>query len=125
MNNKSSCSFEYTYSSSNQEEIRRIRAKYIPHEEDKMELLHRLDKGVTKKGTVAALIIGVISSLILGIGMCCCLVWADRMFIAGIFIGMAGIIGISMAYPVYVRITKKERERIAPEIIRLTDELMK
>ena len=49
MNNKNSSSFEYTYSSSNQEEIRRIRAKYIPHEEDKMELLHRLDKGVTKK----------------------------------------------------------------------------
>ena len=43
----------------------------------------------------------------------------------GIIIGFAGIILVCMAYPVYNFILRKQREKIAPEIIRLTDELMK
>ena len=43
----------------------------------------------------------------------------------GIIIGIVGIVLVSLAYPLYNRIVKKEREKIAPEIIRLTDELMK
>ena len=117
--------FEYTYSASQQEEIKRIRNKYIPHEEDKMEQLRRLDESVTKKGTVISLIVGIISTLVLGIGMCCCLVWADRFFVLGIIVGIVGIAGISLAYPIYAYVTKKERERIAPQIIRLSDELLK
>ena len=45
--------------------------------------------------------------------------------LAGILIGIAGLVLVSLAYPVYNRAIKTERERIAPEIIRLTDELMK
>ena len=45
--------------------------------------------------------------------------------LVGILIGMIGIVLVCVAYPVYNAITKKEREKIAPEIIRLTDELMK
>lgn len=115
--------FEYTYSAKQQEEIKRIREKYVPKEDDKMEQLRRLDASVTQKSTVISLILGVISALILGIGMCCCLVW-DK-YIVGILIGIVGIAGVSATYPVYVHITKKERKRLAPEILRLTDELMK
>ena len=43
----------------------------------------------------------------------------------GVGTGFVGILLIALAYPAYMHITKKERERIAPEIIRLTDELMK
>jgi len=67
----------------------------------------------------------VLSALVLGIGMCCCMVWGGALFIPGIIIGIVGIAGVAAAYPLYERITKKERERIAPEILRLTDELMK
>ena len=35
------------------------------------------------------------------------------------------IAAVSMAYPLYSYITKKERKKITPEILRLTDELMK
>ena len=45
--------------------------------------------------------------------------------IVGIAAGLAGIVLVSLAYPVYCRILKKEREKLAPEEIRLTDELMK
>lgn len=117
--------FEYTYSAKQQEEVKRIREKYVqsPKEEDKMETLRRLDAGVTQKGTVVSLILGIIGTLIFGTGMCCCMVW--NQLILGIIIGTIGIVGLSAAYPLYAYITKKERERIAPEILRLSEELMK
>ena len=119
--------FNYTYSASQQEEIKRIREKYAPptQEEDKMELLRKLDASVTKPGTIVSLIVGIISALIFGVGMCCTMVWADTLFIPGIFIGIFGMVGIIVTYPIYNRITKKQREKLAPEIIRLSDELMK
>lgn len=117
--------FEFTYSAKQQEEVRKIRQKYVPREEDKMEQLRRLDASVTSKGTLISVTVGVISALILGFGMCCCMVWDGGWFIPGIFIGLVGIAGMALAYPLYNHITKKAREKIAPEIIRLTDELMK
>ncbi|MBP1572458.1 MAG: hypothetical protein J6A55_01485 [Oscillospiraceae bacterium] len=121
---KNNESFIYTYSAKEQEEIKKIREKYLPKEPNNMERLRRLDKSVTNKSTIASLVAGIIGTLIMGIGMCCCLVWTDY-FVAGIIIGAVGIAVLSIAYPLYSYITKKERERIAPEIIRLTDELMK
>ena len=117
--------FHYTYSAKEQEEIKNIRKKYAVPEENKMELLRRLDAQVTQKGSVAALIVGIIGTLIMGIGMCCCMVWQSSLFIPGIIIGVIGMCILAAAYPLYNRIIKKEREKIAPEIIRLTDELMK
>lgn len=117
-------SFNYTYSSREQEELKKIRDKYIPREESKMEKLRRLDESVTRPGMIAALIVGIVSTLVLGVGMCCTMVWADTMFVPGIFIGAAGLAGIVSAYPVYNYITKKQREKLAPEILKLTGELM-
>lgn len=117
--------FNYTYSAQEQNEIRKIREKYSDTPDSKLDMLRRLDAGVTRKGTIASLVLGVAGILIMGIGMCCCMVWKESLFIPGIIIGIAGIAGVIAAYPVYKSITKKERERIAPEIIRLTDELMK
>lgn len=117
--------FEYSYSAKQQEEIKKIREKYVPNTEDKMEKLRRLDAAATQKGVVVSLILGIVGCLLLGIGMCCTMVWAEGYFMLGIIVGIIGIALISLAYPVYSHITKKERERIAPEIIRLADELLK
>jgi hypothetical protein len=119
--------FTFTYSASQQEEVKRIREKYAPatKEEDKMERLRRLDRTATKPGTMAALIVGIISTLIMGVGMCCTMVWSETLFVPGIVIGMVGIIGICAAYPLYLHITKKRHDKLAPEIMRLADELIK
>lgn len=117
--------FNYTYSANQQSEVKRIRDKYVPKEADKMEQLRRLDQSVTQKAMMNSLIVGVIGALILGIGMSCAMVWQGALFIPGIIIGLIGICGISVAYPVYNRTLTKEREKVAPEIMRLTDELMK
>lgn len=115
--------FEYTYSARQQEEIQKIRSKYLPPQENKMEQLRRLDRSATKKGAAVSVAVGVTGTLLLGVGMCCTMVWMGMWFIPGIVIGVAGIGGIAAAYPLYARITRKERERLAPQILKLTEEL--
>lgn len=119
--------FNYTYSASQQEEIKKIREKYAAPEEqeDKMVQLRSLDRNVTKPGTIISLIIGVIGTLIMGTGMSMCMVGDDKFFVPGIIVGVIGILGVIAAYPLYNAVTKMRREKLAPEIIRLSDELMK
>lgn len=123
--------FTYTYSAQQQEEIKNIRKKYMAPEEDKMERLRKLHHSATQKAQVWALVLGVIGALIMGSGMS--LVMTDigevigltNTLIPGIVIGIIGMIPVAFAYPTYNRILKKERQRIAPEILRLSDELLK
>ena len=116
--------FQFSYSAKQQEEIRKIREKYTPKEESKMERLRKLDECATRPGTIAAVTLGVIGALLLVVGMSCTMVWDTSLFVPGVIIGITGIaLGIA-AYPVYSRVTKKRREKLAPEILRLTDELL-
>lgn len=118
-------SFSYTYSAKQQEEIKNIRKKYMEPEEDKMEQLRRLDRSVTKKGTICSIVVGIIGCLIMGTGMSCAMVWQGVWFVPGIVICCVGLAVVAFAYPIYNWISQRERDRVAPEIIRLTDELMK
>lgn len=125
MSNEPNETFHYTYSARQQAEVQNIRKRYLPPEEDKMELLRRMDRQAAQKGTVLSLIAGILGTLLLGVGMCCAMVWMGIWFIPGIIVGLAGIGLVCLAYPLYVRVTEKERRKIAPEILRLTDELLK
>ena len=123
-------SFEYTYSAQRQQEVEEIRKAYLPKEEDKMEKLRKLHSIPTQKAQSASIAVGVIGALILGTGMSLCMTelgaaLGNLAMIMGVIIGLAGIILVAWAYPLYNRTLKKERERIAPEILRLTDELLK
>ena len=117
--------FEYTYSAKQQAEIEQIRRKYLPKEEDKMELLRKLDRDATKPGTIWSIAVGVVGCLIFGFGMSCVMVWADSLMILGIVTGIIGMIVMGIAYPLYMQITKKQREKLAPQILALTEELSK
>lgn len=117
--------FQYTYSAAEQEELKKIRSKYLPKTENRMETLRKLDGQAAQKATLISIVIGVIGALIMGLGMSCCMVWAGVWFVPGIVIGIVGIALAATAYPVYSRTLARERARIAPEILRLTDELMK
>ena len=126
-------SFKYTYSASEQEEIKRIRQKYQPQEEDKMSRVRRLDEKVTQKATSVSLVVGIVGALVMGTGMS--LVMTDLgavlgmsdmiSMVIGVITGLLGIVWVALAYPVYNNVLKKEREKVAPEILRLTEELMK
>lgn len=134
-NNKETNGFSYTYSAREQAEIKQIRDKYTkPTEvEDKMARLRRLDASVTNTAQAVALIFGVMGALILGFGMSLCMTdlgkilgsHSDFAMVIGIVVGVVGGILASLAYPIYNAIVKAKRKQLAPEIIRLTDELMK
>ncbi len=124
MENQNDKKFSYTYSATEQEEIYRIRKKYVATE-DKLEQLRRLDAGVTEKATGIVILVGLLGALIMGVGLCCTTVWKGLWFVPGIIIGLIGMAVLALAFPVYQKVLKKERKKIAPEVIRLTDELMK
>ena len=134
-NNQEKSGFSYSYSAKEQAELKKIREKYASttEKEDKMERLRRLDASVTNTAQAVALVLGVVGVLILGFGMSLCLselsaIFGDKQNVAmlvGIFVGVVGGILAAVAYPVYNAIVKVKRNQIAPEIIRLTDELMK
>ena len=98
-----------------------------------MTQLRRLDASVTKKATTVSLVLGIIGALILGTGMSFAMTDIGTMIglsewvaiLIGIVIGIVGVVLVCAAYPIYNRIVKKEQEKIAPKIIRLTDELIK
>lgn len=125
--------FRYTYSAKEQEELKKIREKYTTREEDKMERLRRLDNSVTQKAQIVSLIFGIIGALALGLGMSLAMselgkilgFHRDMAMLLGIIIGVVGGILACLAYPMYNLVVKRERKKIAPEIIKLTDELMK
>lgn len=133
MEHKESNGFQYTYSAREQEELKRIREKYTDRGEDKMERLRRLDNGVTGKAQAASLVFGILGALILGFGMSLAMselgahlgLAEGTAMLIGVAVGVVGGILASLAYPVYNLVLRRERKRIAPEILRLTDELMK
>lgn len=126
-------SFAYVYSADEQDEIRRIRQKYQMQEEDSMSQLRKLDATVTQKATTISLIIGIIGALIIGTGMSLIMtdlgtllgMYDSMVWILGVAAGIIGMILTALAYPIYSRVLKKEREKAAPEILKLTEELMK
>ena len=127
--------FTYTYSAKEQAELRRISDKYsAPTEvEDKMTRLRRLDASVTNTAQAVALAFGLLGTLILGFGMSLVMTelaeilgsYRDKAMVVGIIVGIIGGILASLAYPIYHMIVKARRKKLAPEILRLTDELIK
>lgn len=122
--------FQMTYSAKEQQEIEAIRKKYAPPEQSKMDQLRAMDAQATGKATKHAVSVGVVGTLIMGLGMS--LVMTDfgallgtAALPVGIMIGVLGMGILALAYPLYNRTLKKEREKIAPEILKLTDDLMK
>ena len=115
--------FEYIYSAERQSEIDAIRKKYLPREEqeNKMEQLRKLDASVGTKALIASMALGILSALVFGVGVCCCLVWG--LWVLGAILCVIGAVGMLVAPWLYRRLVEKRKAEIAPEILRLTEEL--
>jgi len=98
-------SFEYTYNAAQQQEIKDIRSKYLPREEDKMERLRKLHNSATQKAQSASIAVGVIGALLLGTGMSLCMTELGAALgllslILGVAVGLVGILLVALGYPV-------------------------
>lgn len=122
--------FTFTYSAKQQKEVEAIRKKYLPQEADKMEQLRKLHGIPTQKAQASSLAVGVTGALIMGTGMSLAMTdigaaVGNLAMVLGIAVGIGGMVLVALAYPIYNRVLKRQRKKIAPEILRLSDELLK
>ena len=122
--------FKITYSAQQQEEIQSIREKYLPREKSKMDQLRALDARAGKKASAVSIAAGSVGAIVMGCGMSLVMTDFGSLLGAaaspvGIAVGILGMILLALAYPLYNRTLKHERQKIAPQILRLTDELMR
>lgn len=118
--------FKYNYSAKENEEVLKIRSKYIPQEESKLDELKRLDRKVQNSGIAEALCTGVIGSLLFGLGFCfrMGIIGSGKLLVMiGILFCALGIIGMASAYFVYRCVFSKTKARLTSRILELTDEL--
>ena len=117
--------FSYSYSAQRNKEVEEIRKKYLPKEESKIEKLKRLDLRVKSAGTLESLCLGTLGALVFGMGMCFFLdVFTGGAFISAILM-IAGTLMMIPAYPICVRISRRTRRELTPEILRLSEEIIK
>ena len=121
-------SFYYKYSVEENKEIEEIRKKYLPVVKSKVDELKHLDMKVQNAGVAAALCIGIVGCLIFGTGMCFSMQVLGSGILAmifGIILGIAGALVMAAAYPVYRKKQQKMKERLAPKILELSNEILK
>ena len=117
--------FSYNYSAARNKEVENIRKKYMPKEESKIETLKRLDDRVQTAGMIEGLCLGIIGALVFGIGVCFFLdVFAGAVWLTALFM-IIGTLLMIPAYPIYRRIAHRTKEKLTPEILRLSEEIMK
>lgn len=116
--------FKYRYSSERNREIEAIRSKYLPKVESKIDVLKRLDARVRDAGQLEGLTVGVVGALVFGIGMC---IGLGAIAAAPILAALFGTLGAAImvcAYPIYRSISRRIRNELTPEILRLSDEIL-
>lgn len=118
--------------SSNDQEflVQKIRSQYTEKQYTQVDALKALDVKVKKPANVFGYTYGSVSAIIMGAGMS--LVMTD----IGATIGLAsamvpgiivGVVGLGMAlstYPIYKKILSNRKKKFAPEIMRLSEQII-
>ena len=104
-----------------------IAKEYAPKETSKVVALKKLDNKAKQPANIFAYTFGIISALVLGIGMCLCMNQFDLngtiSMILGVIVGIIGIAGVSINYPIYKKLLKKGKDKYAFEIVELAKEI--
>lgn len=104
-----------------------IANEYAPKDTSKVIALKKLDRKAKRKANVFAYSFGLIMALVLGAGMCLSMnVIGDGsafMLTAGIIVGMIGIVGVSVNYPIYKKLLESGKKQYAFEIMQLAKEI--
>ena len=117
--------FSYNYSAARNKEVESIRRKYMPREESKLERLKKLDLRVQMAGTIESLCFGIVGALVFGVGLCFFLnVFEGGTWLSALFMIIGSLIMVP-AYPIYRRIARKTKTELTPEILSLSEEIIK
>lgn len=100
--------------------------EYAPKDNSKVSALKRLDARAKRPAAIFAYTFGIAAALVLGTGMCLSMgvIGAGSgAFVVGIIVGVLGIVGVSVNYPIYKKILENGKSKYAFEIMQLAKEI--
>lgn len=101
--------------------------EYAPKDTSKVVALRKLDARAKRPAEIFAYSFGVFAALLLGVGMCLSMKvigsGTTAMFILGVVIGLLGIAGVAVNYPIYKKLLARGKEKYAFEILQLAKEI--
>ena len=104
-----------------------IANEYAPKKTSKVIALKKLDRKAKSMANIFAYTFGVLMTMVLGVGMCLSMgVLGDgntAMFIVGIVVGILGLIGVGVNYPIYRKLLESGKSKYAFEIVQLAKEI--
>lgn len=104
-----------------------IANEYAPKDTSKVVALHKLDAKAKLPATVFTYSVGILSALVFGVGMCLTMGQIGNgttgSFVLGIIVGVLGMAGMSINYPIYKRILANGKKKYAFEIMELAKEI--
>ena len=105
----------------------KIASEYANKQTTKVKQLKRLDKWVKKPALIFAYTFGIISSLILGLGMCLSMKVigiGTICLIIGLVLGFIGIAGVSINYYLYIKILERRKKQNANDVLLLAQDIV-
>ena len=100
--------------------------EYAPKDDSKVIALRKLDARAKLPATVFTYSVGMISALIAGVGMCLSMNvignGSSVSFVLGVIIGLVGLAGMGINYPVYKKMLARGKQKYAFEIMELAKE---
>lgn len=104
-----------------------IANEYAPKKTSKVVALKKLDRKAKSKANIFVYTFGIIAALVFGVGMCLSMkVIGDGstvMTAVGIAVGILGLIGVGVNYPIYKKLLEKGKKQYAAEIMQLANEI--
>ena len=100
-----------------------IAKEYAPKNNSKIVALKKLDKRAKLPATIFTYTWGIVSALVFGTGMSLAMQVIGNSMILGIIVGVIGLIGCSVNYPVYKKMLEKSKAKYAYEIVQLAREI--
>ena len=105
----------------------KIASEYAPKETRKVVALKKLDSRAKRPANIFAYTFGIAMALLLGVGMCLSMkVIGDGSAIftvLGVVVGVIGIVGVSVNYPIYKKILENSKKKHSADIIALANEI--
>ena len=103
-----------------------IAKDYAPKESSKLVALKKLDNKAKLPATIFTYSWGIVSALVFGTGMCLAMqVIGGGLagMVLGIVVGIVGIIGCGVNYPIYKKMLEKGKAKYAYEIVELARQI--
>ena len=100
-----------------------IAKDYAPKDSSKIVALKKLDNRAKLPATTFTYSCGIISALIFGTGMCMAMQEISGGMVIGIIIGIIGLIGCGINYPIYKKMLEKGKSKYAYEIVELARQI--